>query len=154
MSGRALLFAATILGMVCASFVPAQAKAVNLGTISRAELKTSCEKAGGESYGIDDPNVEFGCKAHEHGIISCAPAGACQLFVGDLVPVTGNSLPTILGLGPSQALVVMPANSRLLQPIPVSGKVRSIKARSATSPIVPFVPDEPDPVQKIPNASF
>jgi hypothetical protein len=153
MSERALLFVAMIVGAVCAA-LPAQAKMVGLGTVSRVELKISCDKVGGEPYGIDDPNSEFGCKAHKHGIISCTPVGACQLIVGDLVPVTGNSLTTIFGLGPAQALAVLPANSRLQQPLPLSWKVNPIQARSLSSPIVPLVPVQPDPVQTIPNSNF
>jgi hypothetical protein len=154
MSDRLLLLAVAAFGLICASFIPAEAKTVSLGTISRVELKIACDKVQGLSFGTDDPQAPFGCKAYRLGNINCSPDGVCLLNVGDLVPVLGNSLPTVLGLGPQQAEAVLPANSRVAPPLPVSPRVHPIKALSLTSPVVPIVPDQPAPVDSVPDALF
>jgi hypothetical protein len=142
------------VALICGSLVPAEAKMVKLGPVSRVELKIACDKVAGDSYGNNDPKSEFGCKADQLGIISCSPDGACTLIVGDLVPVLGNSLPTILGLGPQQAEVVLPQYNRVVMPPPRSPRVHSIKALSLSSPVVPIVPVQPAPVQSVPDAMF
>jgi hypothetical protein len=151
MSGRVLLLVATVVGLLLAAQVPAEAKVVSLGTISRVDLQAACNRAGGESYGIDDPASGFGCRVPERGVISCTSAGSCRLAVGDLVPVTGTSLATVLGYGPSQALAVLPTYNRITEAPRPSRRVHPIEAGLRTSPIVPFTEPAPSPVQKIPN---
>lgn len=135
MSRHALLVSlgfAAALGMAAAT---AEAKTVQLGRYSRGEIESACGKGGGQFYGSDVG--EFGCKARERRI-ACSPNGDCKLTIGDLVPMTGNSLATIFNYGPSPAEVIPPEQNRIAMPFRPLPRISPIKPRLASTPVAPF----------------
>ena len=92
----------------------AAAKMIDMGAQSRSSVKAACDRAGGHPFGIFDTSGVFGCR-HTRATIVCGPDLSCAAAVSDLLPMTGNSLDTILGLARSHpaAVAVQPVNARV-----------------------------------------
>ena len=76
----------------------AQAKSIAMGALSRSAVKSACDRAGGQSFGINDEAAVYGC-ANSFGSVNCTPDSNCEGFIQDMRPVAGNSLWIILGNG-------------------------------------------------------
>jgi hypothetical protein len=96
-----LLFVALF---TCASWTivqqGAEAKSISMGALSRSAVKSACDRAGGQSFGINDETAVYGC-ANSFGTVNCTPDSNCEGFIQDMRPVAGNSFSIILGNGRS-----------------------------------------------------
>jgi hypothetical protein len=75
----------------------AAAKVVNMGTLSRTAVQQACLRSGGSEFGMRSEDSEYGCRT-DRGTVLCAPDSSCSGFVGDLIPMTGNSVEAVLGI--------------------------------------------------------
>lgn len=103
------------VGMIVAGISHAQAKVIDMGIISRDDVKGACDRAGGQSFGITDFNSSYGC-AGRFADISCTVDHACHAVVNDTRPMTGNSLEYVLTYGTSRpaATMIVPLDRRVV----------------------------------------
>jgi hypothetical protein len=86
-----------VAGAMLATAMPAEAKGVQMRPVSRSAVEAACSRAGGSTYGIRDPQTNYGCTSRR-GSVDCASDGsACFGNVADLLPMPTNSLDGILG---------------------------------------------------------
>jgi hypothetical protein len=93
----------------------AQAKTVNMGSLSRDTVSFACGRAGGQPFGTENSADQYGCSA-SFAIVTCTETGGCIATVNDLTPVVGNSIDSILSIGSiNQGPAVHPLNARMEQ---------------------------------------
>ncbi|HEY4089533.1 MAG TPA: hypothetical protein VGM43_26585 [Bryobacteraceae bacterium] len=91
----------------------AQAKTVNMGSLSRDTVSFACRRAGGQAFGTENSADQYGCSA-SFAIVICSETNGCVATVNDLTPVVGNSIDSILSIGSiNQGLAVQPINARV-----------------------------------------
>jgi len=93
-----LRIALVTAAVLFAGVTHAEAKVVNMGILSRAEVKSACERAGGRLYGVERLNDGYGCSS-DVADVACTPDGLCRASIGDTQPLTGNSLDYVLTYG-------------------------------------------------------
>lgn len=94
--------------------VPAQAKTVNLGLLSRNTIDIACRRANGSPYGISEDGQNYGCRTGR-AVVLCLPDSTCTATVSELRPMTGNSLNLLLGTEPTgSARKIVPIDRRVL----------------------------------------
>jgi hypothetical protein len=94
----------------------AQAKTVNMGNLSRDTVSFACGRAGGQAFGTQSGDDQYGCAA-AYAYVICTEADGCVATVNDLTPVAGNSIDSILSIGTtSQTRAIQPLNARV-QPL-------------------------------------
>jgi hypothetical protein len=100
--------------LLVAGLSQAQAKMVPMGAISRADVKSTCDRVGGRAYGIDDLSADYGCNG-TFADVGCSPDHTCRAYVGDTQPMTGNSLDYVLtgGKTPPAATTIQPLDLRV-----------------------------------------
>lgn len=90
-----LRIACLAIAVILAGASHAQAKIINMGLISRSDVKSACNRAGGLSFGIDNLNSNYGC-AGRIADVTCTIDHVCRAIVSDTRPMTGNSLDYVL----------------------------------------------------------
>jgi hypothetical protein len=85
-------------GMMVFSLAQAEAKTVDMGSISRSDVSNACKRAGGASFGIGTLEKSYGCSTAA-GSVYCTAEGDCVARVLDTVPMIGNSLDYVLTRG-------------------------------------------------------
>jgi len=109
-------------GIIVTGLSQAEAKSLNMGSISRSDISSACNRAGGSAFGIGNLERAYGCST-EVGEVYCTPEGLCVAQVSDTRPLTGNSLDFVLthGRNASAAAMIRPLDPRitpLKQPTP------------------------------------
>jgi hypothetical protein len=101
--------------MIVAGVSHAQAKVIDMGIISRSDVKGACDRAGGQSFGITNFNGSYGC-AGRFADVSCTVDHLCHAVVNDTRPMTGNSLDYVLTYDRSQpaAIMIQPQDRRIV----------------------------------------
>ena len=83
------------IAVVVAGASHAQAKVISMGTISRSDVKSACDRAGAQPFGIENFNGNYGC-AGRYADVICTIDHVCRALVSDTRPMTGNSLDYVL----------------------------------------------------------
>ena len=101
--------------MIVVGVSHAQAKVVDMGIISRSDVKSACDRAGGRAFGIGNLNGNYGCVGAV-AEVACTVDHACRAIVGDTRPMTGNSLDYVLTYGRASpaATMIQPLNLRVV----------------------------------------
>jgi len=81
--------------VIVAGVSHAEAKVVSMGLITRSDVKSACDRAGAQSFGIADLTGNYGC-AGRFAVVSCTVDHLCRALVNDTRPMTGNSLDYVL----------------------------------------------------------
>lgn len=102
------------MGMIVAGVSHAEAKTINMGVLSRNEVKSACERAGARHYGIENLDGGYGCISDVADVI-CTVDNLCHASIGDTRPMTGNSLDYVLTYGKAipPATKVLPLDRRV-----------------------------------------
>jgi hypothetical protein len=102
-------------GLIAASLSPAEAKSLNMGSISRSDISSACNRAGGTAFGIGNLSRAYGCSTPV-GEVYCTAEGICGAVVSDTLPLTGNSLDFVLTRGQNKpaSVMVRPVDSRIV----------------------------------------
>ena len=102
------------MGMIVAGVSHAEAKTINMGVLSRNEVKSACERAGARHYGIENLDGGYGCISDVADVI-CTVDNLCHASIGDTRPMTGNSLDYVLTYGKAipPAKTIMPQDHRI-----------------------------------------
>jgi hypothetical protein len=101
-------------GMILVGVSQAQAKIIDMGIISRSDVKSACERAGAQPFGIANLNGNYGCVGR-FADVSCTVDHVCRAVVNDTRPMTGNSLDYVLTYGRSTpaATMIQPLDLRV-----------------------------------------
>jgi hypothetical protein len=102
-------------GIIVASLSPAEAKTINMGSISRSDVSSACNRARGSDFGIGDLQRAYGC-ATKVGQVYCSSDGECVAQVPYTTPMTGNSLDFVLthGRNTPAAAMIQPLDPRIV----------------------------------------
>jgi hypothetical protein len=101
--------------MIVATLSPAEAKTINMGSISRSAVSSACNRARGADFGIGDLDRAYGCTT-KVGQVYCSPDGDCVGQVPFTTPMTGNSLDFVLNHARSTpaAAMIQPLDPRIV----------------------------------------
>lgn len=113
MNGR-ILGLGLAAGMMVAGLPQAEAKTINMGSISRSDISSACSRARGAAFGIGNLDRSYGC-ATKVGEVYCDADGNCVAQASDTLPLTGNSLDFVLTRGRNNAAasMVQPLDPRI-----------------------------------------
>jgi hypothetical protein len=84
-----------------------------MGNLSRDTVSFACGRAGGQAFGTENDDPQYGCSA-AFAYVICSETDGCVATVNDLTPVAGNSIDSILSIGTSnQIRAIQPIDARI-----------------------------------------